>query len=542
MGNFIEEIIEDDIKSGRVDKVVTRFPPEPNGYLHIGHAKAIYIDYLTAEKYGGRFNLRFDDTNPAKEDEEYVNAIVEDVRWLGADVSRVFFASDYFEKMYECALALIAGGDAYVDDQTPEQIKAGRGTLTEPGKESPCRQRSVEENLRLFKEMKEGKVADGARVLRAKIDMKSPNINMRDPVLYRVVHALHHRQGDKWCIYPMYDFAHPLEDAIEGVTHSLCTLEFEDHRPLYDWVVNKCGFTHPPRQYEFARLNIARTIMSKRYLKMLVETGAVDGWDDPRMPTLCGLRRRGYTSASIRRFCELIGVAKANGEVETALLESCIRDELNRTAPRAMAVLEPLKLVITNLSDAYREKVELEINPNDGEAGKRQLDFSNTLYIERDDFAVEPPPKYKRLTPNGTVRLKGAYIVRCSGYERDDNGRVTVVYGEIVAGSRSGEDNGLVKAKGVIHWVDAKTCVDIEIRLYDYLLLPEEGEKKDFEQRMNPFSLQKLTAKGEAMLASAAKLDSFQFLRQGYFCRDCKSETPVFNRVIGLKDGYKPVK
>ena len=538
MANFIEEIIEKDLSEGKVSEIITRFPPEPNGYLHIGHAKSICLNYYgTAVKYGGKCNLRFDDTNPVKEDDEFVRSIVADVEWLGWK-GEVYFASDYFDVMYETAVKLIKKGKAYVDDVTPDQMREMRGTLTEPGIESKHRNRPIEESLALFEDMKAGKVADGALVLRAKIDMASPNINMRDPIIYRVLKATHHRQGDKWCIYPMYDFAHPIEDAVEGVTHSICTLEFEDHRPLYDWVLREGEFVNPPHQYEFARLNLERTIMSKRYLKKLVDEHFVDGWDDPRMPTIAGIRRRGYTPTAIRDFCEKIGVAKANSEVELSLLESCIRDELNFTADRAMAVLRPIELVITNLPEDYTEKVAVEVNPNAPEKGTREVNFSPRLYIEKEDFAVVPPPKYKRLTPGGVVRLKGAYIIRATGYD-EENGEVTRVYAEVIEGSKSGADNSGVKAKGVIHWVDANTAVDMTVNLYDSLLLPYDGVHEDFSERLNPNSRTVLAAKGEKMLAESKPLTSYQFVRTGYFCRDGKYDGVTFNQVVSLKDGYK---
>lgn len=538
MANFIEEIIEKDLSEGKVSEIITRFPPEPNGYLHIGHAKSICLNYYgTAVKYGGKCNLRFDDTNPVKEDDEFVRSIVADVEWLGWK-GEVYFASDYFDVMYETAVKLIKKGKAYVDDVTPDQMREMRGTLTEPGIESKHRNRPIEESLALFEDMKAGKIADGALVLRAKIDMASPNINMRDPIIYRVLKATHHRQGDKWCIYPMYDFAHPIEDAVEGVTHSICTLEFEDHRPLYDWVLREGEFVNSPHQYEFARLNLERTIMSKRYLKKLVDEHFVDGWDDPRMPTIAGIRRRGYTPTAIRDFCEKIGVAKANSEVELSLLESCIRDELNFTADRAMAVLRPIELVITNLPEDYTEKVTVEVNPNAPEKGTREVDFSPRLYIEKEDFAVVPPPKYKRLTPGGVVRLKGAYIIRATGYD-EENGEVTRVYAEVIEGSKSGADNSGVKAKGVIHWVDAKTAVDMTVNLYDSLLLPYDGVHEDFSERLNPNSRTVLAAKGEKMLAESKPLTSYQFVRTGYFCRDGKYDGVAFNQVVSLKDGYK---
>ena len=536
MANFIEEIIEKDLADGVCKSVVTRFPPEPNGYLHIGHAKSICLNYYgTAVKYGGKCNLRFDDTNPVKEDDEFVRSIIADVEWLGWK-GEVFFASDYFDVMYETAVKLIKKGKAYVDDVTPEQMKEMRGTLTEPGVESKNRNRPAEESLALFEDMKAGRIADGALVLRAKIDMASPNINMRDPIIYRVLKATHHRQGDKWCIYPMYDFAHPIEDAVEGVTHSICTLEFEDHRPLYDWVLCEGEFVNPPHQYEFARLNLERTIMSKRYLKKLVDEGFVDGWDDPRMPTIAGLRRRGYTPSSLREFCDRIGVAKANSEVEYAQLESCIRDELNVTADRAMAVLRPIELVITNRPDDYSETLSVENNPQDETKGSREVTFSNRLYIEQDDFALVPPPKYKRLTVGGTVRLKGAYVIKCTDADVED-GKVTRVYAEIVEGTKSGEDNSGIKVKGVIHWVDAKNCADLTVNLYDCLLLPYDGVHEDFSERLNSDSREVLHAKGEKMLGSAEPLHAYQFMRQGYFCRDPKSGE--INRIVSLKDGYK---
>lgn len=538
MGNFIEEIIENDLGTGKINKVITRFPPEPNGYLHIGHAKSICLNYYgTAVKYGGKCNLRFDDTNPTKEEEEFCNSIIDDIKWLGWK-GDIYYASDYFGVMYDCAVTLIKKGLAYIDDITPEQMKELRGTLTRPGIETANRNRPIEESLKLFEDMKNGLVADGALVLRAKIDMASPNINMRDPIIYRVLKAHHHRQGDKWNIYPMYDFAHPIEDAIEGITHSICTMEFEDHRPLYDWVLVNCGFENPPHQYEFARLNLTRTIMSKRYLKRLVDEGVVDGWDDPRMPTIAGLRRRGYTPSAIREFCERIGVSKANSEVDVAMLESCIRDELNVTATRAMAVLDPLELVITNRGDDYSEELEIEVNPSRPELGTRKITTSNRLFIEREDFKVEPPPKYHRLVPGGMVRLKGGYIIRCNGYDADENGNVIRVKAEIIENTRSGNDTSGIKVKGVIHWVNARDCVDLEARLYDYLLV-DTDEGKDFSERMNPNSLKIARAKGERLLGQASRGDSFQFMRQGYFCRDIKADGPIFNLIVGLKDSYK---
>ncbi|MDE7394820.1 MAG: glutamine--tRNA ligase/YqeY domain fusion protein [Clostridiales bacterium] len=538
MGNFIEEIIDADLAAGREKEIITRFPPEPNGYLHIGHAKSICLNVGMAKKYGGKCNLRFDDTNPVKEEDEFVQSIIEDVKWLGWQ-GDVYFASDYFPVMYEAAVRLIKKGLAYVDDVTAEQMKEMRGTLTEAGKESKNRNRPIAESLALFEDMKNGKVADGALVLRAKIDMASPNMNMRDPIIYRVVRAHHHRQGDKWCVYPMYDFAHPIEDAVENISHSICTLEFEDHRPLYDWVLRECEFPHPPHQYEFARLNIARTIMSKRYLKKLVDEGFVSGWDDPRMPTIAGLRRRGYTPSAIRTFCERIGVAKANSEVEEGQLESCIREELNATAARAMAVLDPLPLVLDNVPDDFCETLTTEINPQAENGGTREITLTKTVYIERDDFAVVPPPKYKRLVVDGTVRLKSAYIVKCTGYEGSAE-HPTCVHCELIAGTKSGEDNSGIKVKGVIHWVNKnakKACV----RLYDYLLIADDSNP-DFNARLNADSLIEKEALVEDVLANSKKSESFQFLRQGYFCRDSKEGGLVFNRIVGLKDAYNAKK
>ncbi len=540
MANFIEEIIEADLAHGRETEITTRFPPEPNGYLHIGQAKAICLNVGLARKYGGKCNLRFDDTNPVKEEDEYVQSIIEDARWLGWD-GEIFFASDYFEVMYRAAVTLIERGKAYIDDISPEDMKKMRGTLTEPGVESKYRNRPVAESLALFEDMRAGKIADGALVLRAKIDMASPNINMRDPIIYRVLKARHHRQGDKWCVYPMYDFAHPIEDAVENISHSVCTLEFEDHRPLYDWVLRECGdmFPHPPHQYEFARLNIERMIMSKRYLKKLVDEGFVSGWDDPRMPTIAGLRRRGYTPASIREFCERIGVAKANSEVEVGQLESCIREELNATAPRAMAVLDPLELVLDNVPEDFCEKLDFEINQFEPDKGSRTIELTKHIFIERGDFEVVPPPKYKRLTVGGTVRLKSGYIIKCTGYDGTPE-NVERVHAEIIEGTRSGEDNSGIKVKGVIHWVNGK-AVKAELRLYDYLLIADDTAP-DFNDRLNPESLVVKHGYAEEYLASAKKGDSYQFMRQGYFCRDSKEDGLVFNRIVGLKDAYNKKK
>ncbi len=534
MGNFIEEIIDADLAAGRETEIVTRFPPEPNGYLHIGHAKAICLNVAMAKKYGGKCNLRFDDTNPVKEEDEYVQSIIEDARWLGWN-GDIYFASDYFEIMYDAAVRLIKKGKAYIDDVTPEEMKKMRGTLTEPGIESKYRNRPASESLELFAQMRDGKIADGALVLRAKIDMASPNINMRDPIIYRVLRAHHHRQGDRWCVYPMYDFAHPIEDAVEGISHSICTLEFEDHRPLYDWVLKEAEFPHPPHQYEFARLNLERTIMSKRYLKKLVDEKFVSGWDDPRMPTIAGLRRRGYTPSSVREFCERIGVAKANSEVEAGQLESCIREELNANAPRAMAVLEPLELVLENVPDDFCEEMEFEVNPFAPESGTRKIYLTKKIYIEKSDFAVVPPPKYKRLTLNGTVRLKSGYIIKCTGYDGTPE-NVTRVRAEIIEGTKSGHDNSGIKVKGVIHWVNSK-AKKANVRLYDYLLIADDS-LPDFNDRLNRESLIEKDALVEERVANAEKGESFQFLRQGYFCRDIKESGLVFNRIVGLKGAY----
>ena len=536
--NFIEEIIIDDLKSGRVKEIVTRFPPEPNGYLHIGHAKAICLNFTTAAKFGGKCNLRFDDTNPVKEDIEYVESIQEDIQWLGFQWDGLFYAADYFDKMYDCAVKLIKKGKAYVCELTAEEMREYRGTLKEGGKNSPWREREANENLKLFKEMREGKHPDGKYTLRAKIDMDSPNINMRDPVIYRSLKASHHRTGDKWCIYPMYDYAHPLEDAFEGITHSICTLEFEDHRPFYDWVINETGFKKPPHQYEFARLNITRTIMSKRYLKKLVDDGAADGWDDPRMPTIAGMRRRGYPAAAIRDFCSRVGVAKANSEVDAGLLEHCVRENLNMTAARAMVVSDPIKVVITNYPTDKTEEVFIDNNPNDESAGKHLAVFAREIYIERDDFSLNPPPKYHRLTKGGMVRLKGAYIIRCSEVITDKNGVFKELHCEYIPGTMSGQDSSGIKVKGVIHWAAASAAVDITLKQYDYLLKADDGEGKDFSDRLNPDSLKILKAKAEPFALSGG---TFQFIRLGYYCADKKStpENPVFNLIVSLKDSYK---
>ena len=551
--NFIHDFIDQDLAQGGQYEgmtVHTRFPPEPNGYLHIGHAKAIFVDFGTAEKYNGLCNLRMDDTNPTKEDVEYVEAIQEDIKWLGYDWGdRFFFASDYFEKMYEYAVELIEKGLAYVCELTPEQFKQYRGDVSTPAR-SPWRDRPVEESLDLFARMRAGEFPNGKCTLRAKIDLASGNFNMRDPVLYRINHMHHHRQGDKWCIYPMYDFAHPIEDALEGITHSLCSLEFEDHRPLYDWVIENCPVPAKPRQIEFARLGINYTVMSKRKLRALVEEGRVSGWDDPRMPTLCGLRRRGYTPRAIRNFSERNGVSKAASTVEYAFLEHCLREDLNETAQRVMAVLRPIKLTITNYPEDRSETFQVENNPNHPEDGTRELTFSRTLYVESDDFLEEPVPKYKRLFPGGPeCRLKGAYLITCTGCVKDENGKVTEILATYDPDSRGGDPADGRKVKGAtIHWVDAATAVDAEVRLYDNLFsdADPDGGDKNFLDCLNPGSLEVLEGcKLEASLAEAQPADRFQFLRLGYFCADSKDSKPgalVFNRAVSLKDGFKPGK
>ncbi|EJU28845.1 glutamine--tRNA ligase/YqeY domain fusion protein [Selenomonas sp. CM52] len=546
--NFIYNIIDEDLKSGKhPEGIHTRFPPEPNGYLHIGHAKSICLNFGTAEKYAGLCNLRFDDTNPTKEDTEYVDSIQEDIKWLGFSWgNRRYYASDYFEKLYEYACALIEQGLAYVDDLTAEEIRAYRGTLTEPGKESPCRNRSVAENLALFERMKAGEFPDGSRVLRAKIDMASPNITMRDPVIYRIAHAVHHRTGDAWCIYPMYDFAHPLSDAIENITHSLCTLEFEDHRPFYDWLLEVLGFDKNtrPRQIEFARLNVTNTITSKRKLRQLVEEGHVRGWDDPRMPTISGLRRRGYTPASIRDFCERIGVAKSNSTVDVAMLEHCVREDLNAHAARVMAVLHPLKVVLTNYPEDKSEELLAENHPTRG--GKRYVPFSRELYIEREDFMEEPPKKFFRLRPGGEVRLKHAYIIKCEEVVKDEKGEITELRCTYDPESKSGGSAANRKVKGTLHWVSANDALDAEVRLYDYLLKTDDEETTaDFIASLNPHSLEVIEgAKVEPSLARTAEGTHYQFLRTGYFVvdKDTRPDRLVFNRVVGLKDSWGKVK
>ncbi|MEG1646497.1 MAG: glutamine--tRNA ligase/YqeY domain fusion protein [Clostridia bacterium] len=531
--NFIEEIINEDLREGKHTEIITRFPPEPNGYLHIGHAKSLCINFGIKQKYQGKCNLRFDDTNPSKEDVEYVESIKKDIKWLGFNWDLELYASDYFGRMYECAVGLIKKGLAYVCDFSAEQIKETRGTLTEPGAESPYRNRSVEENLKLFEDMKNGVFADGEKVLRAKIDMASPNINMRDPIIYRILRATHHRTGDKWLIYPMYDFAHPLEDAFEGITHSICTLEFEDHRPLYDWVKINCGFVPGPRQIEFARLNIQRTIMSKRYLKKLVDEKFVEGWSDPRMPTLSGMRERGYPPEAIREFCNRIGVAKANSEVETSMLEYCVRENLNQSATRVMVVKNPIKLTITNFEGTEYENIEN--NQNIESAGVHKLSFSKNLLIDAEDFAIVPPPKYKRLVPDGLVRLRGGYIIKHTGHTVDDEGYVTEVFAELIPNSRSGQENAGMKVKGVIHWVNAEDAVECTLNDYDYLLTEGSG---DFSLRMNKDSHKVIKAYAENYLKDAKPYERFQFVRTGYYSKNNKSGLN-FNQIVSLKDSYK---
>ncbi len=543
MSNFIHDIIDEDLAEGRVEKIHTRFPPEPNGYLHIGSAKAIWINAGTAQKYGGLFNLRFDDTNPVREDDEYVKSIEEDLRWLGAEpTGGIYYGSDYFDKCYEFAIKLIKEGKAYVDDLSADEMREYRGTLTEPGKESPYRNRSVEENLDLFERMKNGEFPDGSHTLRAKIDMASPNMNLRDPAIYRIVHAHHHRQGDKWCIYPLYDYAHPIQDALEGITHSLCSIEFENHRPLYDWVINNVGFEHKPHQYEFARLNVTHTVMSKRYLRELVETKKVDGWDDPRMPTISGLRRRGYTPSAINEFVKKAGVAKAYSIVDIGLLEHCIRDELNTNAQRRVAVLRPIKVVITNYPEDKEEYFELPNIPKNDEAGVRKVPFTRELYIDADDFAEVPPPKFFRMKPDGEVRLMGAYIVKCHEVIKDSEGNIVELH--CTADLETGNGNPVDgrKIKGTIHWVSAKYAIDATVRLYDYLFTLENvndvPEGTNYLDYLNPNSLTELTGcKLEPALADAKVGDKFQFVRTGYFCKDSKDEG-VFNQIVGLKDSW----
>lgn len=567
--NFIWEAIKADLAEGKNGgRVQTRFPPEPNGYLHIGHVKALTVDFTTAERFGGVCNLRFDDTNPTKEKEEFVEAITDDIHWLGFEYGAIYYASEQYDQIYAYALDLIRRGLAYVDDLSKEEIRAYRGTLKEPGKNSPYRDRTPEENMDLFLRMKNGEFPEGSRVLRAKIDMASPNINLRDPTIYRIKYATHHRTGDKWCIYPMYDFAHPIGDALEGVTHSLCSLEYEIHRPLYDWVVNVCGFEQKPRQIEFARLNLTHTVMSKRFLRGLVEGGHVSGWDDPRMPTLAGMRRRGYTSAAVRDFIDRVGVAKADSVVDLRLLEYCVRSDLGEVAPRAMAVLDPVRVVLTNYPEGKTELCELENHPKKPEMGTHTIPFGRELYIEREDFMVDAPKKYFRLKPGGEVRLKGAYIIKCESYDLDEAGNVACIYCTVDFSSKSGSEGADRKVKGTIHWVSAAQNVPFEGRLYDVLMLDDEAEDagatdesaeaaeeaEDAEgeapvskldamvARLNPDSLKVVRGFAEPWLGEARVGDSFQFLRMGYFCKDKDSTDAlaVFNRVVPLKDSYKP--
>ena len=543
--NFIEQIIDKDLAEGVYDTVHTRFPPEPNGYLHIGHAKSILLNYGLAEEYHGKFNMRFDDTNPTKEKVEFVDSIKKDIQWLGADwEDRLFFASDYFDQMYEYAVKLIKKGKAFVCDLSAEEIREYRGTLKEPGKNSPYRDRSVEENLELFENMKNGKYADGTKVLRAKIDMASPNINMRDPVIYRVAHMTHHSTGDKWCIYPMYDFAHPIEDAIEGITHSICTLEFEDHRPLYDWVVRECEFPHPPKQIEFAKLYLTNVVTGKRYIKKLVEEGIVDGWDDPRLVSIAALRRRGFTPESIKKFVELCGISKSQSSVDYAMLEYCIREDLKLSRSRMMAVLDPIKLVIDNYPEGQVEELTVINNLENEELGTRTVPFCRELYIDREDFMEEPPKKYFRLFPGNEVRLMQAYFVTCTGFEKDENGKVTVVHCTYDPETKSGSGFTGRKVKGTIHWVPAPYAVKAEVRLYENIIDEEKGVyNEDGSLNLNPNSLTVLKdCYIEPAIKDAKAYDSFQFVRQGFFCVDAKDSTPeapVFNRIVSLKSSFK---
>ena len=542
--NFIEQEIDKDLAEGVYDHVQTRFPPEPNGYLHIGHAKSIILNSGLAKEYGGKFNIRFDDTNPTKEKTEFVQSITEDVKWLGADFEdRLFFASNYFDTMYECAVKLIKKGKAFVCDLSADQIKEYRGDFTTPGKNSPYRDRSIEENLQLFENMKNGMYKDGEKVLRAKIDMASPNINMRDPVLYRVAHMTHHNTGDKWCIYPMYDFAHPIEDAVEHITHSICTLEFEDHRPLYDWVVRECEFENPPRQIEFAKMYLTNVVTGKRYIKKLVEDGIVDGWDDPRLVTIAALRRRGYTPESLRMFVDLVGVSKANSSVDYAMLEYCIREDLKLKRPRMMAVLDPVKLVIDNYPEGQTEMLSIPNNLENPEMGEREVPFSRELYIEREDFMENPPKKYFRLFPGNEVRLMGAYFVTCTGVEKDENGNVTVIHCTYDPETKSGSGFTGRKVKGTIHWVSVPTAGKVECRLYENIVDEEKGKlNADGTLNLNPNSKTVTTAYVEPKLMEAKAYDSFQFMRNGYYCVDCKDSEegkPVYNRIVSLKSSFK---
>ena len=542
--HFIEQIIDKDLEEGVYDTVHTRFPPEPNGYLHIGHAKSILLNYGLAKEYGGKFNMRFDDTNPTKEKTEFVESILEDIKWLGADwEDRLFFASNYFEQMYEAAVKLIKKGKAYVSDLTAEEMKEYRGTLTEPGKNDPNRERSIEESLALFEKMKKGEFKDGEKTLRAKIDMASPNINMRDPIIYRVAHMSHHNTGDRWCIYPMYDFAHPIEDAIEGITHSICTLEFEDHRPLYDWVVRELEYQRPPRQIEFAKMYLTNVVTGKRYIKKLVEEGIVDGWDDPRLVSIAALRRRGFTPESIKRFVDLCGVSKSNASADYAMLEYCIREDLKLKRPRMMAALDPIKLVIDNYPEDQSEMLEVANNLENEEMGTRQVPFGRELYIDRDDFMEEPPKKYFRLFPGNEVRLMNAYFVKCTGCEKDDNGRVTVVHCTYDPETKCGTGFTGRKVKGTIHWVPAKEAVKAEVRLYENIIDEEKGVyNEDGSLNLNPNALTILkNCYLEPALKDVKAYDSFQFVRQGYFCvdaKDSKEGALVFNRIVSLKSSY----
>ena len=547
ISNFIKTIMEKDLEEGRVKQIVTRFPPEPNAYLHIGHARAIINDFELAKAFGGYTNLRFDDTNPVNEGAEYVQAIINDIKWLGYEPKNIFFGSDYFEEQYNRAILLIKKGLAYVDDLNAEQITEYRGTLTEPGKNSPCRDRSIEENLKLFREMRDGKYADGEKVLRAKIDMAAPNINMRDPVIYRVAHMTHHNTGDKWCIYPMYDFAHPLEDAFEGVTHSLCTLEFEDHRPLYDWVVREVGFEMPPRQIEFAKLYLKNVVTGKRYIKKLVESKVVDGWDDPRLVSIAALRRRGFTPESIRKFIEISGISKSQAVADYAALEYCIREDLKPAVPRMMAVLDPIKLVIDNYPEGQTEMLPVPNNQENEELGNREIPFSRELYIERDDFMEEPPKKYFRLFPGNEVRLMNTYFVTAVSFEKDAEGNVTVVHCTYDPASKGGNSPDGRKVKGTIHWVDANSAVPVTVRLYENLIDEEKADEmgstydENGELYLNPNSLTVCKAYVEPALKEAKAYDRFQFVRQGFFCtdyKDSKEGAPVFNRIVSLKSSF----
>lgn len=539
--NFIHSFIKEDLKEN-LSNIITRFPPEPNGYLHIGHAKSICLNFELAKQYGGKCNLRFDDTNPAKENDEFVRSIKEDVKWLGFDwENRLYFASDYFDKMYECAIFLIKKGKAFVCDMSPEEIKNSRGTLTEPGKESPFRNRSIEENLQLFEKMKNGEFKDGEKTLRAKIDMSAPNINMRDPVIYRIAHISHHNTGNKWCIYPMYDFAHPLEDAFENITHSLCTLEFEDHRPLYNWYINELEFEQKPRQIEFAKLNLTNTIMGKRYLRQLVETGKVDGWDDPRLVTISGIRRRGYTPESIRNFCQTIGISKASSTVDFAQLEYCIREDLKTKVKVVMAIVDPIKLTITNYDKNKTEFLTIENNPENPELGVREVSFSNELYIESDDFLEQAPKKFYRLSKGKEVRLKGAYFITCTDVIKDENGKIKEILCTYDPKTKSGSGFNERKVKGTIHWVNAKDCVKAKVNLYEPLIKTCEDTKEIIENENS--LIVKENCFIEKSILQAEKDDKFQFIRNGYFVADIKNfekNNPVFNRIVSLKSSFKP--